>query len=702
VIFAPDFNTKIKTILLMKMRTKQILLLCFLLLLQGGIYLNAQVTIGSLFEPAQGALLQLKQTAEPLTEDNKDDIRSFVNTTKGLLFPRVNLEAFDQLAPLYAGTQLDDGTWTGLAHETDPLMATGTVVFNVNGSAIGLSVGLYVWDVKEWRKMTDNMAEAVISPVECDSVKIYGTYTQGVDVTASNYMEITLLNVERPGTYSIAAITTNGYGFYISGAVVNKGRTTLKLPAQGRPTQGGRSDNLVFTGLEFTGSCIKSVYVEPGNFTLEVAVDSVGGIYKRDLPTGSIPQWPNQVYFDIYVSEPKTGVSITSIDTWGISFQDTILNLHEGNNHVAIPAISGRVPLKATDFYIPFTITAGTKTEYPKVKIPVTLPKMTFANVGTDATYSFYSTERRSALYQKGYAFGNNVYSKVKIESFTQLWAAKNVYTAASYNQPPQANESNNSAYWQLYNELQKRYAHKADQSNPDGVLPDIVLYFAYDVSGSDSEKLAFATILRDYITEGGTVIYGAEDNKPAQVNIILKGVFNLSTDIAQKQGSAVNGTGSDDFDYQIVNNADVDDMSNPVVHGAFGNLSGTYWGEDNATVNSIVVKTLPDDGIQVCSARNTYGHTNKNPAYSIVWYSNNHNFFYFGDTCGSASHTNTSQDGWPSIYNSTTGMPQSKVYGPNSSHRQTVYNSALELNAVEWAIRIAAEHGINYPPIVP
>jgi hypothetical protein len=64
----------------------------------------------------------------------------------------------------------------------------------------------------------------------------------------------------------------------------------------------------------------------------------------------------------------------------------------------------------------------------------------------------------------------------------------------------------------------------------------------------------------------------------------------------------------------------------------------------------------------------------------------------YFGDSTGAAQN-NTEQRAYPSSY-SDTGQPQSKLYGNPTP--QYIYNAALELNAVAWALKKAAVSGIN------
>jgi len=132
-----------------------------------------------------------------------------------------------------------------------------------------------------------------------------------------------------------------------------------------------------------------------------------------------------------------------------------------------------------------------------------------------------------------------------------------------------------------------------------------------------------------------------------------------------------------------------------PVVNGPFGNLGGKYWAEDNGTTGTFYIPQLPSGAVQICSAMNNWGHTNLNPNWSVVWYSNSSNFFYFGDTDG-ASATDTTTGSFPALYSST-GIPLTKQYGNgDNANSPYVYVSALELNAVAWGLHKAAVSGIN------
>jgi hypothetical protein len=101
-----------------------------------------QVTIGSGNPPAKGALLDLKENEAP---------NGSATTTKGIIFPRVNLAGLNSLEPLLSAADAADAT--------QKTTHTGIVVYNIN-TASNLQEGLYCWDGAKWVKLLGNANEA--------------------------------------------------------------------------------------------------------------------------------------------------------------------------------------------------------------------------------------------------------------------------------------------------------------------------------------------------------------------------------------------------------------------------------------------------------------------------------------------------------------------------------------------------------------
>lgn len=103
------------------------------------INLNAQVTIGSQHKPNIGALLDLKMN---------DEVEA--NSTKGLLFPRVELKNI-RTEPDLATTM---GTTSG---SLDPQAHIGLIVYNTGKKETSeeerFCPGMHVWNGEEWKPL---------------------------------------------------------------------------------------------------------------------------------------------------------------------------------------------------------------------------------------------------------------------------------------------------------------------------------------------------------------------------------------------------------------------------------------------------------------------------------------------------------------------------------------------------------------------
>lgn len=108
--------------------TQRVLAL-FIILFVGNIVsttLHAQVTIGSSEEPNAGAILDLKENG------NKG-----VNSTKGLLLPRMELSSLKSMQPIF-----DDAKLTDEIRQSH----IGLTIFNTKTDyPLGLCKGVYTW-----------------------------------------------------------------------------------------------------------------------------------------------------------------------------------------------------------------------------------------------------------------------------------------------------------------------------------------------------------------------------------------------------------------------------------------------------------------------------------------------------------------------------------------------------------------------------
>lgn len=99
--------------------------------------LSAQVTIGSGFEPAKGAILDLKQFGS----------ENIVNSTKGIIFPRVYIENLNELYPMFADDPDYNNTSKPALKDGIKQNHIGLIVYSTNEC---LGKGLMVWDGSSW------------------------------------------------------------------------------------------------------------------------------------------------------------------------------------------------------------------------------------------------------------------------------------------------------------------------------------------------------------------------------------------------------------------------------------------------------------------------------------------------------------------------------------------------------------------------
>jgi hypothetical protein len=521
---------------------------------------------------------------------------------------------------------------------SDKSRANSLLVYNIDEDCYNY----YSRTDSAWQSVCGQMGEADFD-VDCSTVVVEGSYIEGRELTASELLKITV-TVTKKGTYSIVGTTTNGYYFTDSGTFLSPGTYTIYAQGKGTPAQ-AQTDTVSLSGNGKAVDCSSNpilVNVQASVAVYEVNCGTIslsGDSYVKGTALTN-----QKIILNIQVSAVGS-YFITGKSDYGVMFKAQGVFATTGTNTVELtgqgtPTVNKDIPVTIETNSLSGNTTCSTV-------LPVVLQAMTYGIIG-NLEWSWDASARTDALANKD-NFGPN--GKVKIENFTKKWNTANVSTAA--------NNLNN------------------------GNTPDIVLYFAYGAK-ANSEVV---TALAKYVNNGGVLIYGVADDQVDATNLLLKDIFNVQT--AVNQYEEVNSIG-DDNDY-LINQLPND----PIINGPFGYLGGKYWGEDNTTENSVILTELPPNSVQVCTAYNAFGHTDVDPEYSIVWYNEKKNFFYFGDSTGAAN--NSSNLSYPAYYKS--GVPQKKLYGNyavGGSKPQYVYDAALELNAVAWAIKKAAVGGIN------
>jgi hypothetical protein len=139
--------------------------------------LSAQVTIGSLEEPATGALLQLKEISG-IIDDSPD-------AYKGLAMPRVNLTDVNNLYPMLLDDPANPASGPSASYAADKpaldKLHTGLIVYNAN-DAVPFKKGLYVWSGSKWEPAGSTDVENGLT-LTGDTVRLGGALTRATTVT---------------------------------------------------------------------------------------------------------------------------------------------------------------------------------------------------------------------------------------------------------------------------------------------------------------------------------------------------------------------------------------------------------------------------------------------------------------------------------------------------------------------------------------
>lgn len=571
-------------------------------------------------------------TAMHISERMKSTDPAINNKLKGVIIPRLTETERDKLT--YSDAPLN--ATLRLVAADNSLM-----IFNTTENCYNF------WNIEEgtWKSVCGNMGNAKFT-FDCANLSVKGNYVKDKENDGTHYIAITVVNVTKPGAYIITATSNpdNGYSFIAQGTFTTTGTQTVKLYARGTPVT-AQTDNFTISSSGSTSqiTCTVPVVVQPNiaAYALNCSTIVVNGTYKKGTALSST----NTITIKVNVSS----VGFYNISTTlknGVTFSTSGIFSSTGTQ--AVTLLGSGVPSVNLDFDVEIISNTISGNASCTATIPVTLPAMTYAVIGADNVYTWHPSKIRAEAFNS-LSFGPS--GKVRMVSFNNLWNTTNLSVAVS---------------------------------NLNGInKPDVVLYFSYGLS----TNTALATALSNYVNAGGVLIFGTADNDVSGTNILLNGIFGQSN--AQQQ---VAGTGSSDDNVYQINNA----QNDPIINGPFGNTAGKYWGEDNSSTGTILTTSLPENSIQIATASNQFSKYTVDPAYSTVWYNNNKNFVYFGDSVG-ASETSNSELEYPAFYNN--GIPLTKRYGQwpnNSTQAQFIYNSILELNAVAWAIKKAANSGIN------
>ncbi|WP_419488469.1 hypothetical protein [Chryseobacterium bernardetii] len=564
------------------------------------------------------------------TTPNANSVLDVVSASnnKGVLIPRLTET---QRNAIVINTAKDDGL----------------TIYNITEDCINY------WSLadNEWKSVCGQMGKAVFT-VDCSNTKAMGTYVQTKELTASNYLSVSV-NVTKVGSYTITGTTTNGYNFYGTGVFLNTGTQTIQVPGQGVPA----AIQVDTVGLNANGTdvtCTPAVTVNvlspAGSYTMSCGSATVNGVYK----VGTALTAANTITLPVNVTALGS-YTITTNTVDGISFSGSGTFTSTGNQNVTLNGTGTPASTSVKTLTITSDSQGGVSTTCT-VQVIVVIPIKKILHIGNETMYGYSAfTGPSRSLMDSPTNFGTTAASKVKAEGYTHISLGTNPTDAA------------------LLTALNNK--------------PDIVI-IGFDNSSLNATQSGY---LVDYMNKKGVVI-AFQDRTDSNVSLnFLRVVFSNP---ALTVGYVGGGAGAV---YPLAN------ANDPILNGPFGDVRGKNWGEDASTtvaITSNVNGVIPYSYAQPINNTTTYSgitgfrHSNLN----LVW---------FGDG-GFLSNENANGNQYPSntiepfVAPSTGGyLPvQKSAYGyagnGYTAGSMQVQNSILFANMLAWAIQQAEFNGIN------
>ena len=555
-------------------------------------HLGAQVTIGLGESPEKGTLLQLKEKNN-ITDDAK-------NAYRGLGLPRVTLSKKDQLYPMFLSDPENPDSGPNTDYDNASKKAdqdkkhTGMIVYNlVEDAGQDLCKGLNQWNGTEWGCFEARRGQAVFTITDCSTdIKVYGDYGNNSALGSSNFITISVV-VTKPGAYSIAATVSdpaddNGYFFLTSGEFLSSGTYSLVIPGMGTPVN-HQTDyfTVSINGVRQNGSnppCtfqieVKDTSIRP-KYTMSCGLTQVFGEYYEEKALDAT----NYIEVSLNIESGSAGASyeIETNEVDGIKFKGSgILGLASPQ---VVKLYGEGVPFDNRDkkLYIKTNSESSTATCVAEVVIVIP-PKKTLC-IGYTATtygYNWAQVGSTSAISVVGKVtksnwmvtdpmnFGPNKNSIVRYSGFVNK---SNTDINHNDNRIIPVNNTDN---FYLREQGYYNYAVKDDEFRKDVLGHN-------DISGMDVIIIGWteehgwmitqeqANTLKEFCEKGGVLLVF---NESTYLNEILLRTFFNKADIAITSNTTTNPAGAI---YKFVDNP-----TDPILNGPFGNISSLYWGED-------------------------------------------------------------------------------------------------------------------------
>ncbi|QTV05514.1 hypothetical protein [Faecalibacter bovis] len=493
---------------------------------------------------------------------------------------------------------------------------------------------------QEWKSLCGKLGKSEFTFNCPTDVAVFGTYIEGKEVTANNYVSIKV-NVTKPGDYAIFAISGNGYSFSSTGTFLEKGTYTVRLEAQGTPIEVG-TDALSISANGIDVECDPlpevNVLTAAATYSINCRTAIVNGVYKKGIALDN----SNTITLTIQVSKLGS-YDITSNTVDGISFRASGTFTTIGQQIIQL--IGNGTPTSIEPKTVTLLTNSADGEASCSVKITMTIPVKRLLTIGSGENgfgYNFSGNAASGRMISAQDNFGSIVNSLVKSEGFTRINGTS---------LPSISNLQN----WLI--------------NDPVDI---VVIGFPWTMSEAEAD------LFTEYLSKKGVVLAFSESNVGNQR--LMRNIFNDNTITS----GTVNAAGAL-YKLPLLNDK--------IVNGPFGDLRGKYWGEDASFTSYL--QGLPTNEIDIYSTDSDYSQNNpggtagrvtafKHKSLHLIWVGDGG----FNSNCG------TSNTICPFNVNGSNRPIAKPNYGRNN--RADVYNSQFTANAFAWAIEQAEFDGIN------
>lgn len=528
----------------------------------------------------------------------------------------------------------------------------GLMIFNLDESCINY----YIAGIKEWQSVCGQASNAEFTIINCDNIQVSGVYTQEESLFTDHFVTLEI-QVQKPGSYSIVASSNQGNGYYFqtSGKFLNTGKYTIKVPAYGTPILAQVDTfELLLNGEPNNGN-------NPAcSFGVNVIDKQLVPLYKMVCNTAEAfgayklhQALDNTNYIKITLdAEPEAIGAMYEIHTdeiGGISFKGSgIINSYSQQVILYGQGTPYSVENKR------FTLTSNSqKTSLTcTVDLQMIVPGKRLLTIGTGRNgygYNFSGTAASNKLITEKRNYGQLDNSVVYFEGWKEItgW------------------EPGGATVTTLENALLS--------TNPYDI---VILGYSYSMAVDE------ARVLTEYIKRGGVVLAYTESKAGMERFIrAFTGDNTLTTVNGGSAGTVYRFTSSND----------------EILNGPFGDLRGSYWGEDAST--TVVIPNLPQSDFEIYSGSFNYSNNKEtatsNQAGATAFRHKTYNFIWVGDGGFNSNRSLPSNTICPFELDSNNYPIKDTGYG-NGSNRFEVSNSIFTANAIAWAIYQSEVNGIN------